>query len=125
MENGELVNPAIDGTWCLRMINTMPSKPNNMPTLAVLHGSQATGHANQSSDWDVAVLRDHRLTTEERADLRRTFALKLRVHETALDVSDLRSDAPLLRYRVAMPVASLRATRRISGHFKSVRGRII
>jgi hypothetical protein len=84
------------------MINIMPSKPNNMQTLAVLHGSQATGHANQSSDWDVAILRDHRLTTEERADLRRTFALKLGVHENALDVSDLRSDAPLLRYRVAM-----------------------
>jgi predicted nucleotidyltransferase len=84
------------------MINTMPSKTNHMSTLAVLHGSQATGHAHDKSDWDVAVLRDHRLTTEERADLRRTFALKLGVQDDAMDISDLRSDAPLLRYRVAM-----------------------
>jgi predicted nucleotidyltransferase len=84
------------------MINTMLSTRNHTPTFAVLHGSQATGHAHQNSDWDGAILRDHVLTTEERAELRRAFALKLGVREDALDVSDLRSDAPILRYRVAM-----------------------
>lgn len=84
------------------MINTMPNTRNHRPRFAVLHGSQATGHAHENSDWDVAILRDHLLSTEERAEFRRAFARKLGIPEDALDVSDLRSDSPLLRYRVAM-----------------------
>lgn len=92
----------LDANGFIRMINTMSDRTNHTPMLAVLHGSQATGNANENSDWDVAVLRDHVLTTEERAELGRVFALKLGVAEDAVDISDLRSDAPLLRYRVAM-----------------------
>jgi hypothetical protein len=98
----EFLAQKLDANVFARMINTMSDSTNHTPTLTVLHGSQATGHANKNSDWDVAVLRDHVLTTEERAELGRAFALKLGVAEDALDISDLRADAPLLRYRVAM-----------------------
>ena len=84
------------------MINTMLIARNQKLTLAVLHGSQATGHARPNSDWDVAILADHLLTVEERAEVGRAMARKLGVPEESLDVSDLRSDSPLLRYRVAI-----------------------
>lgn len=71
-------------------------------TLAVLHGSRAGDRANESSDWDVAVLSDHVLTSDDRARLRRTFASRFKVPDEKIDVADLRIDSPLLRYRVAM-----------------------
>lgn len=77
-----------------------PDQPNAI--IAVLHGSRATGHAHDASDWDVAVLADHTLSPDERFALKRSFAAKLGVPEDKLDIADLRSDAPLLRYRVAM-----------------------
>jgi predicted nucleotidyltransferase len=70
--------------------------------LAILHGSQATGAANEQSDWDVAVEGDHVLSADERDRARRTFAARFGVPEERVDVSDLNSDSPLLRYRVAM-----------------------
>jgi predicted nucleotidyltransferase len=70
--------------------------------LAILHGSQATGDSHVNSDWDVAVLGDHTLTWDERAALRKRFAAKLNVPEDSVDIADLRSDSPLLRYRAAM-----------------------
>jgi len=70
--------------------------------LAILHGSRATGNMHTNSDWDVAVLADHALSWEDRAGLRRIFAEKLGAPEERIDLSDLRADSPLLRYRVAM-----------------------
>jgi hypothetical protein len=61
-----------------------PVLRGRMRTLAVLHGSQVTGHAHNNSDWDVAILRDHILTREERAQLRNAFARKLGVQDDAL-----------------------------------------
>lgn len=78
-----------------------PSRQPNI-RLVVLHGSRATGTERADSDWDVAVLADHPLTGAERSTLRRAFAVKLSVPEERVDISDLRSDAPLLAYRVAM-----------------------
>jgi predicted nucleotidyltransferase len=74
----------------------------NTIMLAILHGSRATGHNHQDSDWDVAVLADRPLTWYERSVLRRTFAAKLSVPDGSVDVADLRSSSPLLRYRAAM-----------------------
>jgi predicted nucleotidyltransferase len=71
-------------------------------TLAILHGSRATGNANRDSDWDVAVLGGHVLSRDERSSVRRAFAEKLGVTDERVDVSDLRSASPLLRYRVAL-----------------------
>jgi predicted nucleotidyltransferase len=70
--------------------------------LAILHGSRATGNAHIDSDWDAAVLDDHALTRDERAVLRKRFATKLSVPQESVDIADLRSDSPLLRYRAAM-----------------------
>jgi predicted nucleotidyltransferase len=85
------------------MIETMLiSAPHSKIRLAVLHGSRTTGSERADSDWDVAVLADHALTGEDRSMLRTAFAAKLSVPEDRVDISDLRSDAPLLRYRVAM-----------------------
>jgi predicted nucleotidyltransferase len=80
----------------------MQTKPNQAITLAILHGSRATGNASQRSDWDVALLGGTMLGRDDRSRLRRGFAAKLGVPEEKVDVSDLRSDSPLLRYRVAM-----------------------
>lgn len=70
--------------------------------LAILHGSRATGNTHYNSDWDVAVLADHALNADDRAVLRRSFAAKLRVPDDRVDIADLHSDAPVLRYRAAM-----------------------
>jgi predicted nucleotidyltransferase len=70
--------------------------------LAILHGSQTAGTANSHSDWDVGVLEDHALSWDERVALQGNFAARLNVPPDKIDISDLRSDSPLLRYRVAM-----------------------
>ena len=75
---------------------------NQTITLAILHGSRATGRANPNSDWDVAVLGDHALTNDDRSRLARSFAAQLGVPAETVDIADLRSDSPLLRYRAAM-----------------------
>ena len=80
-------------------------------TLAVLHGSRAAHQANENSDWDVAVLGDHILNSDDRSRLRRTFASRFKVPEEKVDVADLRSDSLLLRYRVAMHGTLLDGTR--------------
>ena len=79
-------------------------------TLAILHGSRAAHQANENSDWDVAVLGDHVLNTDERSRLRRTFAAKLNAPEEKIDIADLRTDSPLLRYRAAMSGTLLEGT---------------
>ena len=70
--------------------------------LAILHGSQVTHNANEYSDWDVAVLDRHVLNWDDRAKLRRSFGQRLGVPPEKIDIADLRTDAPLLRYQVAM-----------------------
>src|SRR5579862_7857786 len=70
--------------------------------LAILHGSQATGHANDNSDWDVAIMGAHVLNRDERAKLKRSLGERLGVPEEKIDIADLRTDAPLLRYQVAI-----------------------
>ena len=75
---------------------------NTTITLAILHGSRAARQANENSDWDVAVLGDHVLSTDERSRLRRKFAAKLNAPEEKIDIADLGTDSPLLRYRAAI-----------------------
>jgi predicted nucleotidyltransferase len=70
--------------------------------LAILHGSRATGVSHEKSDWDVAVLGDHKLDWDEMAALREHFGAILKVSGDVVDIADLYSDSPLLRYRAAM-----------------------
>ena len=79
-----------------------PINPHPSSMLAILHGSRATGDAHASSDWDIAVLLDHPLTWVERSTLREAFAAQLHTLPDSVDIADLSSDSPLLRYRAAM-----------------------
>ena len=74
----------------------LAKQPQPNVTLAILHGSRATGTTHEHSDWDVGVLAGHALRTDERSELRRAFAQKLGVSEERIDISDLGADAPLL-----------------------------
>jgi predicted nucleotidyltransferase len=87
-------------------------------TLAILHGSRAVHQANENSDWDVAVLGGHVLTAPERSHLRQTYATKFKVPEEKVDIADLRSDSPLLRYRVAMNGTLVEGTREAFRRFQ-------
>jgi predicted nucleotidyltransferase len=80
-------------------------------TLAILHGSRATQQASNASDWDVAVLGAHVLDANEWSRLRRTFAAKFNVPDEQVDIADLRTGSPLLRYRVAMNGTLLEGSR--------------
>lgn len=86
----------------IRIVCSNQCRLHSIIMLAVLHGSQTSGAANNRSDWDVAVLDDHSLSWNERLALKRTFGRRLNVPADEIDISDLRSDSPLLRYRVAM-----------------------
>lgn len=84
---------------------------NTTITLAILHGSRATHQTNKNSDWDVAVLTDHVLDARERSHLRQSFAAQFGAPEEKVDIADLRTDSPLLRYRVATNGTLLEGTR--------------
>lgn len=73
----------------------------NTIKLAVLHGSQVTGAAGENSDWDVAVLAEKKLDQNDISELKRQFAGRLNVSGEKIDIADLNSDSPLLRYQVA------------------------
>ncbi|HTR35803.1 MAG TPA: nucleotidyltransferase domain-containing protein [Bryobacteraceae bacterium] len=83
----------------------------NTITLAILHGSRAAHHAHQNSDWDVAILGAHLLNADDRSRLRRKFAAKFDAPDDQIDIADLRTDSPLLRYRVAMSGTLLEGSR--------------
>jgi predicted nucleotidyltransferase len=80
----------------------MATVQTNDITLAILHGSRVTGAVHENSDWDVAVLGSHKLDWDEIANLRKYFAKLLNIPEEKIDIADLHSDSPLLRYRAAM-----------------------
>src|SRR5271166_5785193 len=95
----------------------MPTNSDTI-TLAILHGSRAVHQGNENSDWDVAVLGDHVLTAPERSHLRQTYAAKFNVPEEKVDIADLRTDSPLLRYRVAIGGTLLEGTREAFRRFQ-------
>jgi predicted nucleotidyltransferase len=99
--------------------NNLIMETNTNPiTLAILHGSRAVHEANESSDWDVAVLGDHPLRADDRSRLRRAYAARFNVPEEKIDIADLRADSPLLHYRVAMRGTLLEGTREAFRRFQ-------
>lgn len=72
------------------------------PKIAIFHGSRATGVSREDSDWDVAVLGGKPLGRSEIGGLRNRYAARLGVSEDSVDIADLGSASPLLRYRAAM-----------------------
>lgn len=69
--------------------------------LLILFGSRATGHSRSDSDWDVAVVADHRLTWEEWSAAVEEAALLLGADEDRIDLVDLWNTSPLLQQFVA------------------------
>ena len=108
--NYRIASLAPQSHWSTRRITTMETNANTI-TLAILHGSRAMHEANENSDWDIAVLGDHALSADERSRLRRAYAVKLNAPEEKIDIADLRSDSPLLRYQVAVHGTLLAGTR--------------
>lgn len=74
----------------------------NAVLLEILHGSRATGKAGAASDWDIGVLAEKNLGRDEIFNLKKQLAGKFGVPEEKIDIADLRSDSPLLRYQVAV-----------------------
>ena len=103
-----------EAALCIRI---MPTDRATI-TLAILHGSRAVHQAHENSDWDVAVLGDHVFDARERSHLRQTYAAKFNVPEEKVDIADLRTDSPLLRYRVAMSGTLLEGTREAFRRFQ-------
>jgi len=70
--------------------------------LAFLFGSRARGQARKDSDFDIAVLVDDRLASEDRGKLIRSFAARLgrEVSSRLLDIVILNDAPALLRHRV-------------------------
>lgn len=69
--------------------------------LLILFGSRVTGHARLDSDWDVAVVADHRLEWKEWSAALEQAARLLDVNEDKIDLVDLWSASPLLQQFVA------------------------
>lgn len=69
--------------------------------LIILFGSQARKSAGARSDTDVAVLAERPLSLAERSRLSESIARRLHVNEDLLDLVDLSSASPLLKFQVA------------------------
>lgn len=69
--------------------------------LLILFGSRATGHARADSDWDVAVVADHRLSLGELSAASEEAARLLGANEDKIDIADMQSASPFLQQFVA------------------------
>lgn len=74
--------------------------PMTMP-LIIAFGSQVKGQATGMSDFDFAVLKEQPLTLSERTDLAGYLSEKLNINEDKIDLVDLASASPLLKFQVA------------------------
>ena len=69
--------------------------------LIVAFGSQVKGRATEKSDFDFGILKEQPLTLSERTDLAGYLAEKLNINEDKIDLVDLASASPLLKFQVA------------------------
>ena len=69
--------------------------------LIIAFGSQVTGKATDKSDHDFGVLKDEPLSLSDRVDTGGYIAKKLGIDEDKIDLIDLRSASPLLKFEVA------------------------
>ena len=72
----------------------------SMP-LIIAFGSQINGRATGRSDFDFAVLKENSLSLSERTDLVEYISEKLNINEDRIDLVDLASASPLLKFEVA------------------------
>lgn len=79
--------------------------------LAILFGSQTTGHARPGSDVDVAVLADQPLTLADKASFSHDVAKELSVSEDMIDIVDIQTASPLLNQQISTHGKLLRGQR--------------
>ncbi|HLD00091.1 MAG TPA: nucleotidyltransferase domain-containing protein [Patescibacteria group bacterium] len=69
-------------------------------SLVVLFGSQASGKTHAKSDFDLAVLTDHKFSREEYAKIISDFSQALKIPSKRIDVTELFHANPLLTRRI-------------------------
>ncbi|OHA24332.1 MAG: hypothetical protein A3B11_02115 [Candidatus Taylorbacteria bacterium RIFCSPLOWO2_01_FULL_44_26] len=69
--------------------------------LVIAFGSQAKGRATATSDFDFAVFSGGPLSLSERTDIGESLSKKLNINEDKIDIVDLYSVSPLLKFEVA------------------------
>jgi len=69
--------------------------------IVITFGSQTTGLATASSDFDFGVFADKPLTLTERTHLAGRLAKKFRLNEDKIDLVDLTTASPILKFEVA------------------------
>jgi predicted nucleotidyltransferase len=70
-------------------------------SLIIAFGSQVKGNSNSSSDFDFGVLEDIPLTLSRRTDLADYISKKLNINEDKIDLVDLYTVSPILKFEVA------------------------
>lgn len=70
--------------------------------LIILFGSRTTGMAKAGSDYDIAVWGDNVLDLEQKSAVSQNLASELGVSEDKIDITDLNTASPLLRYEVSI-----------------------
>jgi predicted nucleotidyltransferase len=74
----------------------------SMPTpLIIAFGSRVKGRANEMSDFDFGVLSEKPLSLSERTNLAHHVSKKLKINEDKIDLVDLRTASPILKFEVA------------------------
>lgn len=69
--------------------------------LIISFGSRINGRANANSDYDFGVLGNATLTLEERIDISYYLSKKFNINEDEIDLVDLHTVSPLLKFEVA------------------------
>lgn len=69
--------------------------------LLILFGSKAAKTAHETSDTDIAVLAGHHLSIKEKSDLSKEIHDAFGYNEDEIDLVEVASTSPLLRYEIA------------------------
>jgi predicted nucleotidyltransferase len=69
--------------------------------LLIAFGSRVTGRATSSSDFDFGVLADGALSLADRTDISGRLAKKFSVNEDKIDLVDLYTANPMIKFEVA------------------------
>lgn len=69
--------------------------------LIIAFGSQISGRSVEKSDFDFAILADKSLSLSDRVDISEYLAKKFNINEDKIDIVDLYTASPILKFEVA------------------------
>ena len=69
--------------------------------IIIAFGSQVSGRRTASSDFDFGVFSEKLLSLSDRAHISESLAKKFTINEDAIDLVDLSSVSPMLKFEVA------------------------